>query len=372
MSAQILVVGGGLSGLTAARALHQAGIGFRLVEARDRLGGRILSVDTSGSGPGPFDLGPSWFWPGMQPDFANFVEAEGVKSFPQADADDLLFQRGPGSVQRYSGMRQEPPSMRMGGGTAALVTALARDLPPDAIHLNTRVTHMALTSSGVDVTTDGGCLSAQHVLLAAPPRLMAAQITFDPPMPAPVVRLWQGTPTWMAPHAKFVAVYDHAFWRDAGLSGAARSQTGPLVEIHDATTMEGQPALFGFVGVPAEARARAGDAAVIAACVQQMGQLFGPPAARPKAMLYKDWAADPLIATSDDLTAGDHPTPTRHPWVEGAWQRHLTLIGSETSRTEPGYLAGAHEAAKHGVAVFLARFKAQPVDFHPELRRFGA
>ncbi len=360
MSPQVLVIGGGLSGLTAARALQRAGIGFQLIEARDRLGGRILSVDASGNGAGPFDLGPSWFWPGTQTGFGQFVQAMGVSDFPQADAGVLLFQRGQRAVERYPGMRQEPPSMRMGGGTAALIAALARDLPPGAIRLNTRATHLTLTATGVDVRTDSDCLSAPQVLLAMPPRLVAAQMAFDPPLPTSVIRLWQGTPTWMAPHAKFVAVYDHAFWRVAGLSGSARSQTGPLVEIHDATTMEGHPALFGFVGVPAGARARAGDAAVSAACVQQLGQLFGPTATRPKATLYKDWATDPLTATSDDLTAGAHPSPIRHPWVEGAWQDTLTLIGSETSRTEPGYLAGAHEAAERGVAVLLTRIAAQP------------
>ncbi|ARE83093.1 putative flavin-containing monoamine oxidase AofH [Roseovarius mucosus] len=352
---KVIVIGGGLSGVTAARALHRAGIDVQLIEARDRLGGRILSVDDSGNSSGPFDLGPSWFWPGMQPDFGHFVNGAGVTSFAQSDTGDLLFQRGQGSVQRYSGMQQEPASMRMGGGTAALVSALARDLPADAIRLNTFATHLALTATGVDVTTDGGSLSAPHVLLAVPPRLLAAQIAFDPPIPASVLRLWQGTPTWMAPHAKLVVVYDRAFWHDAGLSGAARSQSGPLVEIHDATTAAGQAALFGFVGVPAKARVQSGAAAVIAASVQQLEQLFGPHAARPKATLYKDWAADPLTATPDDLTAGDHPSPNPGPWVEGAWQHRLTLIGSETSRTEPGYLAGAQEAAEAGAAALLAR-----------------
>jgi monoamine oxidase len=359
MSAKVLVIGGGLSGLTAARALHRAGIGFQLIEVRDRLGGRILSVDATGIGVGPFDLGPSWFWPGMQSAFGDFVQSTGVVSFPQTDAGDLLFQPGHGPPQRYPGMRQEPPSMRMDGGTAALITALARGLPPGVIRLNTRATHLALTSTGIDVTTDSGqVLSVAQVLLALPPRLLAAQVGFDPPLPAAVTRLWQSTPTWMAPHAKFVAVYDRAFWREAGLSGAARSQVGPLVEIHDATTAEGQAALFGFVGVPAESRAKAGEAAVIAAAVKQLGQLFGPLAARPTATLYKDWAADPLTATPDDLDAGNHPSPARQPWIEGDWQTRLILIGSETSRTEPGYLAGAHEAAERGTAavrVMLAR-----------------
>ena len=360
MSAQVVIIGGGLSGLTAARALHRAGIDFQLIEARDRLGGRILSVDATGHGTGPFDLGPSWFWPGMQPAFSDFVQETGVASFPQADAGDLLFQRGYGPAQRYPGMRAEPASMRMDGGTAALITALARGLPAGVIRLNTRATHLALTSTGINVTTDSGqVLSVAQVLLALPPRLLAAQIGFDPPQPAAVSRLWQGTPTWMAPHAKFVAVYDRAFWQDAGLSGAARSQVGPLVEIHDATTAQGQAALFGFVGVPAESRAKAGEAVIIAAAVQQLGQLFGPLAARPIATLYKNWAADPLTATPDDLGAGNHPSPARQPWIEGGWQTRLTLIGSETSRTEPGYLAGAHEAAERGAAAVLARLTNQ-------------
>jgi monoamine oxidase len=359
MSAQVLVIGGGLSGLTAAHALNRAGVAFQLIEARDRLGGRILSVDATGIGTGPFDLGPSWFWPGMQPAFGQFVQSIGVPSFPQADAGDLLFQREHGSAQRYPGMQQEPASMRMGGGTAALISALARDLPTGAVRLKTRATRLALSSTGVDVTTEGGeLLSASHVLLALPPRLLAAQVHFDPPMPPAIVRLWHGTPTWMAPHAKFVAVYERAFWGDAGLSGMARSQAGPLVEIHDATTADGEAALFGFVGVSAEARAQAGQANVITAAVQQLGQLFGPQAMQPKATLYKDWAADPLTAAPADLTSTEHPTATRHPWVEGDWQHRLTLIGSETSLTEPGYLAGAHEAAERGTAALVVGINA--------------
>jgi monoamine oxidase len=39
MNPPVLVVGGGLAGLVAAHRLHQADIGFVLLEARTRLGG---------------------------------------------------------------------------------------------------------------------------------------------------------------------------------------------------------------------------------------------------------------------------------------------------------------------------------------------
>jgi monoamine oxidase len=159
----------------------------------------------------------------------------------------------------------------------------------------------------------------------------------------------------MAPHAKFVALYDRPFWCEAGLSGTAQSLVGPLVEIHDATTASGQAALFGFVGVPAERRATAGRDAIVSASVRQLARLFGPQAGKPRATLFKDWAADPLTATDDDQVAGGHPSPDRRPWVNGRWRDHISMAGSETSASDPGYLAGAVDAAERAVADILTR-----------------
>jgi monoamine oxidase len=135
-----------------------------------------------------------------------------------------------------------------------------------------------------------------------------------------------------APHATFFALYDRPFWRAADLSGTAQSMVGSLVEIHDVTTASGQAALFGFVGVPAEQRAAVGRDAIVAASVQQLAQLFGSEAGMPYVTLFKDWAADPLTATPNDQ-----------------------LAGSETSRTEPGYLTGAVEAVERAVADVMSR-----------------
>src|SRR3546814_5242306 len=65
---------------------------------------------------------------------------------------------------------------------------------------------------------------------------------------------WRETATCMAPHAKYVAIYDAPFWREQGLSGEVRSARGPMGEIHDASMPGGSAALFGFLGVPARTR----------------------------------------------------------------------------------------------------------------------
>ena len=62
MQTDILIVGGGLSGLALADHLARQGTDFLLVEAQERLGGRIMTKDIAG---GRFDLGPAWFWPGQ-------------------------------------------------------------------------------------------------------------------------------------------------------------------------------------------------------------------------------------------------------------------------------------------------------------------
>lgn len=365
MRTRVAIVGGGLAGLFAARRLHAANVELVLIEARDRFGGRILTVDEAGQpSEDGFDLGPSWYWPRVQPAIADLVAELGLPAFGQNSDGDVIFERmsreGP---QRYHGLAQEPLSFRLVGGTAALVHALTRELPREQILPGTQVKAMALTSDGVELTikrADGAAekLMAGQVIVTMPPRLLEATVSFTPDQEAATVRRWRDTPTWMAPHAKFFAVYDRPFWRDAGLSGTAQSMVGPMAEMHDATTASGRAALFGFLGIGAEQRAVLGEEALTRACLDQFARIFGADASSPRATLFKDWAADPLTATPADRGAGGHIAPDPAPWVAGPWGERLALGGSETSPSEPGYLAGAVVAATRAVAETLEKLGA--------------
>ncbi len=349
MRETIAIVGGGLSGLYAARLLQAARVPFVVLEARDRLGGRILSEDG-------FDLGPAWFWPDMQPAIAALVDELGLTGFQQYSEGDVLVEQAPTiAPARYPGFGQMASSFRIAGGTAALVTALARDLPQDRLRLGAAVTHAALREDGVtlalrDAAGKRETLEARALLLALPPRLAEKTIAFTPALPGDVSARWRAMPTWMAPHAKFVAVYAKPFWRANGLCGTAQSGVGPMVEIHDASAMperEGGAALFGFVGVPAAARARIGETALRQHCLAQLVRLFGQEAGRPIATHFKDWAADPFTATADDN--GEHPEAMTAPWFDAVWSRHAAMAGSETAPAHPGYLEGALLAAQNAV-----------------------
>ncbi|MEL6769196.1 MAG: FAD-dependent oxidoreductase, partial [Pseudomonadota bacterium] len=61
----VAIIGGGVAGLAAADALERAGWDWVLIEARPRLGGRVLSRPAPGTpeGAARYDLGPAWLWP---------------------------------------------------------------------------------------------------------------------------------------------------------------------------------------------------------------------------------------------------------------------------------------------------------------------
>lgn len=357
-------MGGGLAGLYTGKLLHSMGLDFQLIEARDRLGGRILSVDEAGllSEDG-FDLGASWFWPHVQPQLAALVQELGLTSFVQNNDGDVMIERMSRETPwRYRAISQEPQSMRLAGGTGTLVRALAVGLPPHRLHLNSHVKAMTLGEGRVLLTvrkpeSSTYTLAAQQVIAAVPPRLLA-HVSFIPAIESTTLRRWQETATWMAPHAKFMALYDRPFWREAGLSGTAQSMVGPLAEIHDATTVSGNAALLGFVGVSADQRSSMGEVSLVKACVDQLVRLYGPNARHPRATLLKDWTADSDTATVEDRVSSGHPKAFGELWVTGTWQDCLSLGGSETSESEPGYLAGAVRAAERSVSETIRRLES--------------
>ena len=249
--------------------------------------------------------------------------------------------------------------MRLAGGTGSITSALLDDLPAERLHSGARVSRVGIIDEGVMVSYGGAEtnreLLAEQLIAALPPRLMASTVDFEPALDSDTLLRWRQTATWMAPHAKFFAVYDRPFWRDSGLSGMAQSGVGPLAEIHDATLASGSAALFGFVGLDCRQRVELGEEALVRAAISQLVRLFGAMAGQPQATLFKDWAADPLTATEADARAEGHPLPDPRPWISGRWAPYLSLAGSETSFTYPGYLAGALDAAERAVAEVVRR-----------------
>lgn len=337
-----IIIGGGLSGLALADRLDRAGRDWLLLEARDRVGGRIAGLGYSGTS---FDLGPAWFWPG-QPRIAALAERFCITVFEQYASGATCYENTDGSVQRVNAPSAMAGSLRLAGGMRALVEGLIADLDPSRLRLETPVIALSREGDGITVTAqEGETLLAKRVVIAVPPRI-AAGITFDPPLPDNALRALSTIPTWMGAVAKFVAVYERPFWRETGLSGDAMSRHGPMVEIHDASAMGGTPgALFGFLGVPVEHRATLRDQ-LADACLAQFGRLFGKAALTPVATHLADWAREPFTATdADHQPLAAHPAYGPPPALSGLWDGHLKFVVTETAPEHGGFTEGALAAA---------------------------
>jgi len=348
VSAEIAIIGGGLCGLALAERLQHAGMDYTLLEARGRLGGRILSKVIDGAA---FDLGPAWFWP-IQPRMTALVGRLGLEVFDQFSEGAVVAEDRGGRVLRNAGWASMQGSCRVDGGLERLTSGLAKNLAQDRVHTNVRVTSLTRESPHIVVGAERGgqpmCIRASRVVLALPPRIAEATLAWQPEPPTAVRRALAAIPTWMAGQAKILAVYDRPYWREAGLSGDAMSQKGPMVEIHDASPARGGPfALFGFVGTPPGIRTRYREQTLRGA-TEQLGRLFGKEMLNPSHIEFQDWAEEALTATSADRASHGHPVASEgEPALDDLWEGRILFAGAESASQFPGYLEGALEAAEH-------------------------
>lgn len=94
----VIVIGAGLSGLSCARALERGGARVKVVEARDRVGGRTWSRSIGGA---MFDLGGQWLG-AHQPRLAALANELGVTPFHTFDTGKKVLDVR-GRTRTYSG-----------------------------------------------------------------------------------------------------------------------------------------------------------------------------------------------------------------------------------------------------------------------------
>lgn len=335
-----------------------------VLEARDRVGGRTWAVPAlpDSAETELLDLGATWGW-AHHPQLMQLLPELDIQPFEQ-------FSTGATTVETPQGVFQVPhPSgsagyLRFAGGAAVLCRTLAHQLPIDYLQLRTLVTQVRQLPEGqgveVQAKQDGSTRTfrAAAVVVALPPRLAAHSLHFEPELPAQLQQTLRTVPTWMSHSMKSVVVYEQPFWRAQNQSGFAVSQTGPLLEVHDASPENGRPgALFGFFATPHPLRA-ATAAERRAAVLAQLAQLFGPQAAHPLAYHELDWSRDPLTSVPGDEQL-PLQVPLRGPELlrQAIWHGTLHWAGAETSLSEWGRLDGAVESGRWAARQVLQQLR---------------
>lgn len=336
---EVLIIGGGLTGLALARALKKEQISFRVVEARDRTGGRIQTARGRERGT-PIEMGATWF--GDKHIYLNDLLAElSVPKFHQRKTGAAWFESMSFvPPQQFDIPDDGEPYYRIQGGTMALIRALVREVGLEQIDLNAKVTEINEKEDHLEIkTADERIYRAGTVVSTLPPRLLAQTVRFTPTLPGELLRVMRTTHTWMSESIKFGVEYDRPFWLERGYSGTAYSQVGPITEMYDHCDAAGKYfALKGFLNPSTRALPAADRRAKV---LEQLGRFFGPVAAAPLAYEEAVWADQPLT----HVDYGEFVLPRQHNghphYASPQMNGRLWTGGTETSPHFGGYMEGA-------------------------------
>ncbi len=145
----VIVVGAGVSGLTVARILHDAGVEVTVLEARDRIGGRVSTESVGGA---PLDLGGAWL--------------HGIEDNPVADFMDgnkLGYERDHTS---WSHVYDEANDTRLGDSAWDSLDAYYEDFGDSLPALRSALGDRATAEDARDAFIDDEGLSGQEARLA--------------------------------------------------------------------------------------------------------------------------------------------------------------------------------------------------------------
>jgi len=333
----IIIIGAGLGGLTLAYLLSKQGKDIKILEASNRIGGRIQTI--KGKLGTPLELGATWF-SDHHPNLLALLDELEIKKFTQYSDGISLFQtKSFEPPQEFYVPGSDNPSYRIAGGTGKLIDTLFDRLPAETVLLNHKVTSLRKADDGLIVeTSDAGSYTAAKVIICIPPQLAGASIAYSPPLPDNIQSFLPTVHTWMAGSIKFVVEYPKQFWRENGYSGMVYSHAGIITEMYDHTNFEADK--YGFTGFlnsgaaafPAEIRREL--------AIEQLTVLLGRDAASPSDYRDKIWTDEHIISGAQ-LIQRPHQN-NGHPLFQQAYyEGALWFSGTETSTEHPGYMEGA-------------------------------
>jgi len=338
------IIGGGLAGLTASYFLKKEGINVTVIEARDRLGGRIYTnySDTETS----VELGATWLGK-KHTILIDLLSELGIEIFEQYMGKNAVYEPISTSPPQIVQMPFNPdPTYRIKGGSSELINRLAKELNNESILLNTKV--IAINDSGdkISVKTEKQTFEFDQVIITIPPKLFLDTIEFIPSLPIKLIEIGQKTHTWMSESIKVALTYAHPFWKDKHPIGSIFSNTGLISEMYDHSNFEeSRFALKGFInGGYAHTTHEERKSRVIA----QLTKYFGSQVSDYLSYQETIWRNEEFTHSDYDGFILPHQNNGNPIFQSELMGGKLYIGGSETASMYPGYMDGAVES---GIAV---------------------
>lgn len=271
---QVTIIGAGISGLSAAHRLSAAGVDVTVIEARDRIGGRIHTDDQTLDST--VDLGASWIHNAQKHPMMGIVEELGIQTV-NTPSDGVVVRGGDGQKMAKSDLPEwmsDVQNFHHGLGATEdqvniwaylLDTAIDGDqlVFPKGYHevfkafegsysmsMSETVSDVITRENDVVLKTSKGQYNSQAVLVTVPLGVLkAGAIRFDPPLPE--AKLRSISKMGMGLLDKVYLQFDSVFWdQDATIiatpdTGLPNGQFNEWVNFYP---LFGAPILMAFNG----------------------------------------------------------------------------------------------------------------------------
>lgn len=403
---RVAVVGAGMAGLAAVDRLSKAGVETVLIEARDRIGGRVWTA-----APG-IDLGASWIHGPVGNPLVPLADAAGARRHPfnwnryefyedgdllppaEAREVDRLYSRLEAHLRREG--RRAGDGARLSRGIASFSRELSRSdrpllghvvntylihefaadphrlslgwfdegvnlrgadqlvptgfaglfdalEPADEVHLNRPVRTIRHGSGGVVLESDSGDLTADAAIVTVPLGVLKRGTpAFDPPLSGGHALAIQRL--GMGTLNKIHLRFPRVAWPRHVHAFGRIDRSRLWAEWVNFVPVNGEPALMGFnAGSRAERLEQRSDSAIIASAMDALRGTFGRSFPSPLDAHITRWHSDPWSRGSySSLAPGSTPRDRRA--LAAPVHERLLIAGEACSVESPAMVHGAYRS----------------------------
>lgn len=344
----MIIIGAGLSGLLTGYLLKKEGIPFKILEARNRVGGRINTIYRPGEAP--TEMGATWFTNQHQNLKALLAELE-IEYFEQEIGSKVFYQPNPNSPVQQLEIPKDSPSYRIAGGTSNLINTLAQNFDDSELILNQTVKQITIDEDSILVKADNE-FTGQLVVLSLPPKLWSSNIEFLPALSAQLFNVALNTHTWMEDSIKVSLTFSSPFWQEEKIPSTLFSSAGPVTEFYDHCNIEkSQFALCGFINSSFKNLNEIDRKFMV---LDQLKAIYG--VRIDECLHYEEsvWSQENYTFQASENLIYPHQNNGHPIFQQNAFNDRLLFSSSESAAQFSGYMEGAVIAALETTKKILA------------------
>lgn len=363
----VIVIGAGVSGLAAAKTLAERGLRVKVIEASEKVGGRVRTNHDLGI---PFDQGASWIHGVSKNPITELAQKSGAESYELSEANSNIFDVGgtkyshdafdkvedeyyqligalseegdlgvsfetalkefdpewlddrlkrfflstfltfdTGDLNKLSSINYDEGEVY--GGPEKIITNGYEHIPMYLaegldVALNEQVSGVNHSAQSVTVTTSSGVLRASHAIVTVPLGVLkGGGITFDPPLPDSKTKAIEAVGFNCVD--KFVFVWGETFWENTDYLYYTPEEPDLFNFYVNLNVLHpGANALMTFAFADqARDLEKLSDEEVIDKFMLSMQDIYGGGVPRPQKMRRTKWAANQFAMGSYSFTAID-------------------------------------------------------------------